>query len=75
MKISEIKYGTRILLPCPRCERKRSLVFDGPAWYQKQKSRICQDCILDDRAEGSVLSHTRNHLKAASAEMISMDED
>lgn len=75
MKISELTYGIRILIPCPRCERKRSVIFNGPATYREQKARICRECQQDDLVEKESIRNTISNLKSGHAEMISMDKE
>ena len=69
MKVSEIPIGTQILLPCSRCGYKRSLKFNGPAWYAKAKEQMCNRCRAEFNADNTGnFCLTRNHMKAPSYE-------
>lgn len=63
MKISEIKPGTRILVPCIECGRKRSLLFTCAAQYALQKSRKCEECRQEHTANNNSLHMTKNYRK------------
>jgi hypothetical protein len=70
MKSSEIKIGTRILLPCPRCERKRSLTFHSVNLLKAQRERICVACRNNDTAESVVAPyHSPSYRKSHTPDM------
>jgi len=48
MKLSEIKPGTKILVPCVRCGYKRSLQFQSVAGYKRALSRECRACRAEE---------------------------
>jgi len=44
MKLSDIEPGTRILIPCPQCEDKKSVVFKNRWQYERAKTQKCARC-------------------------------
>lgn len=61
MKISDIPYGTKILVPCVSCGYKRSIVFQGTASYAKSKLRNCHDCANEGVRDMMVLPNHKKH--------------
>lgn len=64
MKLSELKPGTKMLVPCARCAVKRSLIYRTPSEYKRQKEKICVVCATEDRCSdlgGAMHEKNPNH--------------
>ena len=51
MKLTDLKKGMRILVPCPTCPEKRSIVFHSAPEYRATKARPCWSCQAEDAGE------------------------
>jgi len=54
MKLSELKSGTKILVPCVRCGYKRSITFHGVATYRKQLTQRCYQCSAEEKEANTI---------------------
>lgn len=44
MKLSDIARGTKILIQCPSCLNKRSVIFKDKYNYERDILRLCHTC-------------------------------